>query len=71
MGKLRDLMIKQMRLRSLEPKTQESYLRAVKDLVRYYGRSPDKISCEQVHDYLLHLLDEEKKSWGILTPSLI
>jgi len=64
MGKLRDMMVREMRLRSFEPRTQQSYLKAVENLARYYGRSPDKISCDEVHDYLLYLLQEEKKDWG-------
>jgi len=64
MGKLRDMMVREMRLRSFEPRTQKAYLRAVENLVRYYGRSPDKISCDEVHDYLLYLLEEQKKNWG-------
>jgi site-specific recombinase XerD len=58
------MMIREMRLRSFEPRTQQSYLKAVENLARYYGRSPDKISCDEVHDYLLYLLQEEKKDWG-------
>jgi len=64
MGKLRDLMVREMQLRSFEPHTQHAYLKAVEELVRYYGRSPDKISCDEVHDYLLYLLEEQKKDWG-------
>jgi len=64
MGKLRDIMVREMQLRSFDPRTQKSYLKAVEGLVRYYGRSPDKITCEEVHDYLLYLLDHQKKGWG-------
>jgi site-specific recombinase XerD len=64
MGKLRDMMVREMRLRSFEPRTQQSYLKAVENLARYYGRSPDKISCDEVHDYLLYLLEEQKQDWG-------
>ncbi|RKY06043.1 MAG: integrase [Planctomycetota bacterium] len=64
MGKLRDMMVREMRLRSFEPITQKAYLRSVENLARYYGRSPDKISCDEVHDYLLYLLEDQKKNWG-------
>lgn len=67
MGKLRDMMIREMQLRSFDPKTQRGYLKAVRDLAGYYGRSPDKISCDQVHDYLLDLLQEKKKDWGTVS----
>lgn len=64
MGTLREMMVREMRLRSFETSTQKAYLKAVEGLAGYYGRSPDKINCDQVHDYLLHLLDDQKKSWG-------
>ena len=64
MGKFRDLMIREMRLRSFDPSTQRSYLRSVENLIRYYGQSPDKISCDEVHDYLLHLLEGKNQEWG-------
>jgi site-specific recombinase XerD len=53
-----------MQLRSFESRTQQAYLKAVENLARYYGRSPDKISCDEVHDYLLYLLEDQKKNWG-------
>jgi len=64
MGKLRNMMVREMRLRSFEQATQRTYLKAVEELTRYYGKSPDKISCDEVHDYLLYLLENQKKNWG-------
>ena len=64
MGKLRDMMVREMRLRSFDPMTQKTYLKSMENLVRHYGRSPDKISCDEVHDYLLYLLEDQKKGWG-------
>ncbi len=66
MGALRDRMVREMQLRSFASSTQEVYLRAVEGLVRYHGRSPDRISCEEVHDYLLFLMNEGKLAWGTI-----
>jgi hypothetical protein len=38
---LRQRMIDDMRMRKLEPKTQEAYIRAVRKLAAYLKRSPD------------------------------
>ena len=38
---LRQRMIDDMRLRKLEHKTQEAYIRAVRKLAAFLGRSPD------------------------------
>ena len=44
MGKLRQRMIEEMKLRNFSPATQESYVYAVARLSRYYQRSPDALS---------------------------
>ena len=38
---LRRRMIEDMTLRKLSPKTQTQYIRAVRNLAEYLGRSPD------------------------------
>ena len=38
---LRQRMIDDMRMRKLEPKTQAGYIRAVRKLAAFLGRSPD------------------------------
>jgi site-specific recombinase XerD len=57
-------MIKEMQLRRLSTGTQEVYTRAVAQLARHYGRSPDQIGAQQVKDYLLHLLTVRRLSWS-------
>lgn len=64
MGRLRDRMVRQMQLRDFASTTHRAYLGAVEGLARYYGRSPDRISCDEVHDYLLHLMNERKLAWS-------
>ena len=61
---LREMMVREMRLRCFETRSKNAYLKAVEGLARYYKRSPDKISCDEVHDYLIHLLEVRKMSWG-------
>ena len=43
MTPLRQRMIEDMQLRGLAPLTQRAYLRAVRELARYYHKSPDLI----------------------------
>jgi len=43
---LRQRMIDDMRLRKLSSKTQTAYIRAVKNLTRFLGRSPDTVTAE-------------------------
>lgn len=64
MSELRERMIKEMQLRNFSRSTQEGYLYSVKGLAKYYHRSPDKITPEEVKNYILHLLTERKHTPG-------
>jgi integrase/recombinase XerD len=57
MSPLRQRMIEDMRMRKLAPKTQSSYIRAVRHFAGYLGRSPDTASAEDLRRYQLHLVD--------------
>ena len=47
MTPLRRRMLEDMQLRGLAPKTQQAYIRAVRQLAEYYDKSPDQISEEE------------------------
>ncbi len=44
MSPLRRRMISDMTIRKLAPKTQQGYIRTIKHLAAFLGRSPDKAS---------------------------
>jgi len=54
---LRQRMIDDMRMCKLLPKTQLQYIRAVKKLTGFVGRSPDTVTVEDLRRYQLHLVD--------------
>lgn len=54
---LRQRMIEDMRLRKLAPKTQSAYVRAVRKLAGFIGRSPDTASAEDLRRFQLHMVD--------------
>jgi integrase/recombinase XerD len=64
MSELRTRMIRDMALRGFSPRTHESYVAAVVKLAKYYHRSPDQITNEEVQAYLAHLIQERKLSWS-------
>ena len=45
---LRQRMIEDMTLRKLAPRTQQAYIRAVVNLTRFLGRSPDTADAEHI-----------------------
>ena len=57
-SRLRQRMIDDMRMRKLEHKTQEAYIRAVCKLAAFLRRSPDTASVEDLRRFQLHLVDQ-------------
>ncbi|MGF6998254.1 site-specific recombinase XerD [Paraburkholderia sp. GAS32] len=54
---LRQRMTDDMRMRQLSPKTQDTYLRIVREFARFPGRSPHTATVEDLRRYQLHLVD--------------
>lgn len=54
---LRQRMLDDMRMRKLEPRTREAYIRAVRRLAAYLHRSPDTATVEDLRSFQLHLVD--------------
>ena len=54
---LRQRMLEDMRMRKLEPRTQEAYIRAVRKLADYLKRSPQAATEEDLRNFQLHLVD--------------
>jgi integrase/recombinase XerD len=54
---LRQRMIEDMRMRKLEAKTQQAYIRAIVKLAAFLGRSPVTATAEDLRSFQLHLAD--------------
>jgi len=54
---LRQRMIEDMTMRKLNPKTQSGYIRAVRKLAQFLGRSPDTATAEDLRRFQLHLVE--------------
>ena len=54
---LRQRMIDDMRMRNFSPDTQREYIRAVKRLAAYLGRSPATATAEDLRAFQLHLTE--------------
>ena len=63
MTPLRKRMVDDMTVRGLAENTMRLYLNSVSGLARYYKRSPEKISAQEVQNYLLHLHEERGLTW--------
>ena len=47
-------------LNRLAPRTRQAYINAVVGLAQYFNKSPDKLTDEQVQQYLVDLLRHRK-----------
>lgn len=61
---LRDHMMREMQLHRLSPGTQKSYATVITDLTRYYWRSPDQLTPDDIRAYLHYLLEERKLAFS-------
>src|SRR3989454_6575345 len=67
MTELRKRMIECLQLRGLSERTQESYVRAVRQLAEHYHKSPDLITEEELRQYFLHLKNFKHHSRNTMT----
>lgn len=58
MGKLRDRMDGDLRLRGLSEVTRAEYLRCARPFAAHYRVSPEQLGAEEVRRYLLHLVED-------------
>ncbi len=62
MGKLREKMSEDLRLRGCAPSTCESYLGCVRAFAAYHRRSPDQLGESEIRKFLLHLESRKASS---------
>lgn len=67
---LRQKMIEDMQLRGFAERTQEAYLSAVRQLAKYYHKSPDQINEEELRQYFLFLKNEKQAARATCTIAL-
>jgi hypothetical protein len=66
MSTLRQQMTHDLQLRGLSERTQEAYLRAVRQLADYYHRSPDLLEESHIREYFLYIKNQQKFSSSAL-----
>jgi integrase/recombinase XerD len=62
MTELRKRMIECLQLRGLSTRTQEMYVRAVRQLAEHYHKSPDVITEEELRQYFLYIKNVKQYS---------
>ena len=70
MTALRQKMNDDMQLHGFAERTQDSYLRAVRQLAAYFNKPPDQISEEELRQYFLYLKNVKNASRSTITLAL-
>lgn len=70
MTELRKRMIECLQLRGMSERTQQMYVRAVRQLAEHYHKSPELISEEELRQYFLYIKNVKKYSRAASTISL-
>src|SRR5262245_41529056 len=70
MTELRRRMIEDLQLRGMSERTQEMYVRAVRQLAQHFHTSPDQITEEDLRQYFLYLKNVKKYSRSATTIAL-
>ena len=70
MSPLRTRFIEDMQLHGYSPKTQVSYAAAIRRMAKYYRKSPDLMTEEDLRRYFLHLTLEKRVARGTATIAL-
>ena len=66
MTRLRKLMLDELQRRNYAKSTVRSYIHAIQDFARYFGRSPERLGPEQIRQYQVHLFQDCKLSPGTI-----
>jgi integrase/recombinase XerD len=67
MTELRRRMTEDLQLAGYSHRTIESYIDTVRVLAKYYHRSPDLLSDEEIRQFFVHLINERKLSASSIT----
>lgn len=67
---LRRRFAEDLKLAGFSDRTQEAYIRAVRQLAEHYWKSPDQIIEEEVRQYFLHMKNIKKYARGTMTIAL-
>ncbi|MFH1293773.1 MAG: site-specific integrase [Pseudomonadota bacterium] len=69
MGKLRDQMEMDMKLRRFSPRTISCYLACMRNVAVHFSKSPAELGEDEIRGYLHYLIEERKASQAVISQS--
>jgi len=70
MGDFEDRMERDLRIRGFSNSTRQCYLARMKAMVKFFMRSPDELTLEDIHSYQLYLTQDRKVCWSSFNQSV-
>jgi len=70
MGKLRQRMIEDLRLRNYSERTVDTYVRRVAHFARHFGKSPEVLGPEEIRAYQVSLVESQRASWSVFNQTV-
>ena len=64
MTRLRKMMLDELQRRNYAQSTVRTYVKAIEDFARYFGKSPERLGREHIRQYQVHLFRDRKLSAG-------
>jgi integrase/recombinase XerD len=61
---LRKRMLEELQRRNFSPHTIRGYIRTIRDFAAYFHKSPDQLGVEEVRQFQLHMLRDQKLATG-------
>jgi integrase/recombinase XerD len=62
--RLRKTMLDELRRRNYAQNTVRSYIKAIEDFARYFGKSPEHLGPQHIREYQVHLFQDRKLAPG-------
>ena len=70
MTQLRQRMLDELQRRNFSPSTIRGYIRSVRDFAAYFRRPPDQLGPEEVRQFQLHMVRDQKLATGTVANRL-
>ena len=64
MTELRKRVLEELQRRNFSPHTIRGYIRTIRDFAAYFHKSPDQLGVEEVRQFQLHMLRDQKLATG-------
>ena len=64
MTRIRKMMLDELQRRNYAQSTVRSYIKAIEDFARYFGKSPERLGPEHIRQYQVHLFRDRKLAAG-------